>query len=96
MTTDNIIAFLLTHKKSLHSDYHVKDIALFGSYARREEKQGSDVDLLVELDGTTLDNLYNLRHYLESELKLPIDITLTSPSSKPRFIKQIESELIHV
>jgi len=39
---------LLQHKAELRRKFKVKNIGVFGSYVRGEQKQGSDVDILVE------------------------------------------------
>lgn len=45
--------------------YSVKRIGLFGSYARGQQKHGSDIDFLVEFEKPTYDNFYDLIVYLE-------------------------------
>jgi len=46
---EQINALLSKNRDSL-KDFHVKSISLFGSVAREEQKESSDVDLLVEFD----------------------------------------------
>lgn len=43
---DQIKKTLGEHKQELKKNYQVKDIGIFGSYVRREQKKKSDVDLL--------------------------------------------------
>jgi|LGOV01.1.fsa_nt_gb predicted nucleotidyltransferase len=40
---------LATHKEGLMVRFKVKELGIFGSYVRDEEKEGSDKDILVEL-----------------------------------------------
>jgi len=47
MTKEEIIDIILKNKKILKK-YKVKSISLFGSYVRNEQKEDSDVELLVE------------------------------------------------
>jgi uncharacterized protein len=49
MTTSAIID-ILKNNNDLLKKHHVRKIGLFGSFARGEEKSGSDIDLLVEFD----------------------------------------------
>ena len=49
MTTGTILEILKKNNELLKK-YHVSKIGLFGSYARGDEKSGSDIDLLVEFD----------------------------------------------
>ena len=41
---------LRKHKKELSDKYSIKEIGIFGSYARDEEKPDSDIDILIEFD----------------------------------------------
>lgn len=60
------------------SAYHLKNIGLFGSYAKGEEKESSDIDILVEfMPGyKTFDNYMNLKFFLEKVLGKKIDLVI--------------------
>ena len=64
LTRARILKALRDHDETLKK-YSVKQIGLFGSYARGEQKRGSDIDLLVEFEKPTYDNFYDLIVYLE-------------------------------
>ncbi|SHJ16343.1 hypothetical protein SAMN02745146_2490 [Hymenobacter daecheongensis DSM 21074] len=67
---------------------------LFGSYARGEADEASDVDLLVELDYEKLDALdfYLWREYLAELLGKKVDVVSgLKPTS--RFAREIQSDL---
>ena len=51
----------------------VKKAGIFGSYARGEQKKNSDIDILVEFDGSLLD-LVRLERILKEKLKKNIDL----------------------
>lgn len=51
----------------------VKKAGIFGSYARGEQKKNSDIDILVESDGSLLD-LVRLERILKEKLKKNIDL----------------------
>ena len=67
---------------------------LFGSYARGEQDEKSDIDLLVELDSKTdLFSFVRMRNELETLLQKPVDLISSRGLSK--FIKPfIEKEKI--
>ncbi len=46
-----IKAKLKIHKERLMEKYPIKSIAIFGSYAKEEQKKSSDLDLMVEFNG---------------------------------------------
>lgn len=55
--------------------HEVKKAALFGSVARREAIKGSDIDLLVELEGgKSLLDLASLKIELEEATGMEIDV----------------------
>lgn len=54
--------------KRLQSEYHVGGIALIGSFARNEQRVGSDVDLLLDLEPDTPD-IYQTKRRLRIELE---------------------------
>ena len=54
-----------SNKKLLRQEYGVKEIGIFGSFARGEQKKKSDVDVLVEFD-----NVPDLIKFIELERKL--------------------------
>ena len=75
---------------------HVKRSALFGSYARNEQTDASDVDLLIEINATQLpDYVYVLWDHLEENLKLPIDIITFNAFNDmlPRAKNKISNEM---
>lgn len=75
---DEIINILKLHNRDLKERFGVKEIAVFGSFVRGEQKKGSDVDILVEFekDYKTFDNYMDLKFYLEEILMLEIDLVL--------------------
>lgn len=50
-TLEEIKHILAQHKEELRQNYKIKDIGIFGSVVRGEQKRKSDVDVLVDFDG---------------------------------------------
>jgi len=72
---DEIIGVLNGLQKEIKSEFKAEIIAVFGSYVRGEQKEGSDVDILVRfLEGATLFNFVGLANFLEEKLNLKVDI----------------------
>lgn len=59
MRRDDVIRILHRHREQLAHQYGVKSLALFGSVARDEAADCSDIDLLVEFDGRPI-SLFHL------------------------------------
>ncbi|AAB99216.1 conserved hypothetical protein [Methanocaldococcus jannaschii DSM 2661] len=74
-TLSEIKEILRKHKKELKENYKVKSIAIFGSYARGEQKETSDIDIMVEFYETP-DYLkfFELEDYLENILNIKVDL----------------------
>jgi uncharacterized protein len=72
--------------------YGVKRIGLFGSYSREEQKDTSDIDVLVEFVETKLsfDNYMELKFNLEDRFQKPIDLVILEdikPALKPSILR---------
>lgn len=67
MTTKENIISSIKRKKDQIESFGVKEIGLYGSYARNEQKSGSDIDLLIDFypGQEKFDNLMALCDYLE-------------------------------
>jgi predicted nucleotidyltransferase len=94
---NKIHQILQEHKNYLVEKFGVSEIALFGSYARVEENNESDVDILVDFkEGCkTFDNYMDLKFYLEELLGKRVDLVIKS-AIKPRLKTFIFEEAIYV
>lgn len=70
-------------------------MALFGSWARNEQTETSDVDILVEVDPSIGLRFVTLAERLESILAKHVDL-VSSRALKPSLLRQIQTELIDV
>lgn len=63
---DEIKSIIAGHKKELREQYKVKEIGVFGSYVRGEQRKKSDIDILVEFDEpVSLLKLVSLENFLK-------------------------------
>lgn len=96
MKRDRVMQILLAHEEELRKRFGVASLALFGSVARDEATEASDVDLLVEFDRPTgYFGLIALQEHLEQLLGSKVDVG-TRNSLKPRLQTRILQESIHV
>ncbi len=97
-TQKEIIKFLQEHKDLLRKQYSVESIALFGSFARNEQREESDVDLLIELQND-VQNVHdlkeNLRKYLSDSFERSVDLA-RAKYLKPYAKEQILKDLVYV
>jgi predicted nucleotidyltransferase len=61
-------------KPFLYQKYFVEKIGYFGSYARSEQNQNSDIDILVSLKKPLGWEFFDLQEFLEKELKIKVDL----------------------
>ena len=93
-TRNQIIAFLTENKQQIQDKYKVNKIALFGSFARDEATEKSDIDILVDMS-PSFDNFFDLKYFLEDEFKTTVD--LGKEKNMRLFIKnKIQEDLIYV
>ena len=93
----NIQAILQERKNYLVEKFGVMEIAIFGSYARGQQKKDSDVDLIVNFkEGyKTFDNYMDLKFYLEELFGKKVDLVIKS-AINPRIKPFIIEEAIYV
>mgnify|MGYP000252062060 CR=1 FL=1 len=74
--------------------YGARNVRIFGSVARREADEGSDIDFLVELEpGRTLLDLGGLQYDLEQLLGCRVDV-VTERGLKPRMRERVLREAV--
>jgi uncharacterized protein len=94
---DQILSFISQNKRLLLEKFHITRIGLFGSYARGEQKDTSDIDLLVEFEENTQD-LYDLKlqlkEFFRDRFGIEIDIC-REKYIKPRVKTSILKETVY-
>lgn len=93
LTRASILATLDTHADELRR-LGAKSLALFGSLARGEGSDASDIDLLVELQPKTFDAYMDVKLFLEGILCRRVDLVLAD-AVKPRLRSMILREAVH-
>jgi uncharacterized protein len=91
-----ILELLTQHRERLRVQFGAKHLALFGSAARDELRNDSDIDVLVEFEGpATFDGYMGLADDLEQLLGRRVDL-VTEKGLKPRARQYVERDLIRV
>ncbi|TJY42459.1 nucleotidyltransferase [Cohnella pontilimi] len=83
---------LKQQKEYLASHFFVNKIGIFGSYARDEQTEESDIDLLVEFSRPVGFEFIELKYYLESIFNKPVDL-VTANALKPLMKEQVLNEV---
>lgn len=96
LNRQQILATLAEHRPEIAKRFRVQGLSLFGSAARDELRDGSDIDVLVQFDGpTTYEGYFNLKEYLEALLGRTVDL-VTERGLKPRARRHVERDLVRV
>lgn len=75
MIKQEIIDTLRNLKDEIRQKYKAEIKGIFGSYARGEQKESSDIDILVMFfEGATLFDFVGLADYIERKFNLKVDI----------------------
>ncbi|MCQ2150245.1 MAG: nucleotidyltransferase domain-containing protein [Bacteroidales bacterium] len=93
---DQIIELLRTFKNENAERYGIESMALFGSVARGEHNENSDVDLLIKFKSPSLYLYSELSDALESILGRKVDIVSESARKRPWFAEEISKDLIYL
>ncbi|KAF0143113.1 MAG: nucleotidyltransferase [Stygiobacter sp.] len=92
---ENIIEFLKGKKGYLLQEFGVTSISLFGSYARGEETEESDIDFFVEMPAD-YDRLFGLKEFLEKSFHKSVDVIRKRTNIRRRFLEEIEKDGVYV
>ncbi len=95
MRGKNRVLTLVEREQDILKSLGVKQLGLFGSFARGEQRADSDVDFLVEFepDQKSFDNFMRLAFFLEELLKRKVELVTPeslSPYMRPYIIKEVQ------
>jgi hypothetical protein len=94
-STQEIVGILRRAKPELARDFGVTRLALFGSYARGEQRDGSDVDVVVEVAPSIGLKFVDLAERIEALLGIRSEV-ISRRAIAPRHWALIEKELVDV
>lgn len=94
-STQEYIDVLRTHAAELQSRFGISSMRLFGSVARGEQKEDSDVDVFVDMPAT-LQEYGGAQIYLENLLGCSVDLIRNHKYLNNLFIKQINKDAITI
>lgn len=90
----NILNYLKEHYSEFKNKYNVEKIGLFGSYARDEASENSDIDIFVKMKPSLFD-MVAIKEQIENDLNRKVDIIREHKNIKPIFLKMIQKDLIY-
>lgn len=94
-TTQYYIRLLQDFKRAHAAEYGITRMGIFGSVARGEQKEDSDVDVYYEGPSLGLKSI-GLEIALEKFLDVPVDVIRKHNNIRPNFLQRIMKEMIYV
>ncbi len=93
MDRSEIKNIILSHLK----EFNPIKVGIFGSFARGDDKKGSDIDILVEFkESPSLLTLIKLENDLSDILGVKVDLVTTGALKNKRIKKSIKKDLINI
>lgn len=96
MSREEILAILRTFKEECAEKYGISSLGLFGSAARDENCEGSDVDIVVKLERQDLFNLIGIKQDLQECLHTHVDVISYRETMNAFLKKRIDGESVYV
>jgi len=96
MNRDEIISSLKSFKDLNQDKYSIQKIGLFGSAARDEMSERSDIDVVVELKKQDLFDLIGIKQDLEDQFHCQVDIVSYRDKMNKFLKRRIDKESIYV
>jgi len=96
MTRNEILQSISDFQKEKQDEYHIRKIGVFGSVARGQIRDDSDIDVVVELDDPDLLILVGIKQDLEEVLQRSVDIVRFRDAMNAFLKQRIEQKAIYV
>jgi uncharacterized protein len=96
MTRDEILSALRNFKQDYAEQYQIIEIGVFGSTARNEIRDDSDVDICVQTRTPNPFVLVHIKETIEELVHKPVDIVSVRENMHPYLKKRIDNEALYV
>ena len=96
LTREDILKILHDNKERFAEQYGVTKLGLFGSFARNEATEESDVDICVELAEVSYGRFFDLREEIVEKTSRPVDLIHIRYGMDSFLKKRIERDVVYV
>jgi predicted nucleotidyltransferase len=83
-------------KQAFGKQFGIRKLGIFGSVARQENTEDSDIDIVVEIDRPTLQLMYELKEKLKELFKCDVDLIRFRSTLRPLFKSNILNDVVYV
>ncbi len=95
MTKNDILKYLKKQREEFRDRYNIEEIGLFGSYARDEATEQSDIDIFIKAE-PTLHNIIGVKQKIEEDLNKKIDLVRVREKMNKYLKNRILKEGVYV
>jgi predicted nucleotidyltransferase len=95
LTLQNILQILRQHKPELQRKYPLGRLGVFGSYARGEATEKSDIDIAIEISGPMGLSFIAMADEIEALFGIKTDV-VPKRSIKSKYLANVEKDIIYV
>jgi len=96
MNRDYILNLLAQYKRDNRDKYGIENIGIFGSLARGEATESSDVDICIKTKTPDIFMLVHIQEELQNLFSKTVDIVRVRQKMNPYLKKRIDKEAIYV
>lgn len=96
LVLQDCIEKLTNFKATFAHKFGITKLGIFGSVARKENTENSDIDIVVEVKKPTLQLMYELREALKQLFNCEVDLVRFRDSLRPLFKSNIQRDAIYV
>ena len=93
---ETVLQELRRIKPDLEKQYGVTKIGIFGSFARNEIREDSDVDVIIEMNEPDLFYMVHIKEELEDKFKMPVDVIRYRAMMNKYLKARIDREAVYV
>ena len=94
-TLQTILTILRQHQPELKRKYPISRLGVFGSYARGEATEKSDIDIAVEITGTMGLSFVAMADEIEDLFGIKTDV-VPKRAIKPKYLSYVEKDIVYV
>lgn len=95
-STKEILNVLKVFKQEAAPKYGITALGLFGSVARGQQHEGSDVDIFFDGETPTLQTIARMEMDLERRIGLPVQMTMLHDKLPRNFLNKVRKDAIYV
>ena len=95
-TKNEIIDYLTEYKQKNQDKLYIEKLGLFGSFARDEQSQSSDIDVVVEFSKPNLFTQAGIMEDLKEKFHIDVDVIALWDKMNPRLKNRIQKDVIYV